>query len=99
MLYVTQLIYIKPGKENIFDEFEQIAIPIIRNYNGKLLLRSRPTHTLESTIDPPYEIHLVEFNSESDLENFMQDEERKKFIHLKEESIEKVVLYVGRKYN
>jgi uncharacterized protein (DUF1330 family) len=98
MLYVTQLIYIKQGKENIFDEFEQIAIPIIKNYNGRLLLRSRPTHTIESTIDPPYEIHLVEFNTENDLENFMQDEERKKFIHLKGQSIERVVLYVGRKY-
>jgi uncharacterized protein (DUF1330 family) len=67
MLYVTQLIYIKQGKESIFDEFEQIAIPIIKNYNGRLLLRSRPTHTIESTIDPPYEIHLVEFNTENDL--------------------------------
>lgn len=99
MFYITQLIYIKPGKENVFDEFEQIAIPIIKNYNGRMLLRSRPAHTIESSIDPPYEIHLVEFNSESDFQNFMQDEERKKFIHLKEESIEKVLLYVGRKYN
>ena len=64
-----------------------------------MLLRSRPTHTIESTIAPPYEIHLVEFNSERDLESFMKDEERKKFIHLKEESIEKVLLYVGRKYS
>jgi uncharacterized protein (DUF1330 family) len=99
MLYITQLIYIKPGKENIFDEFEKIAIPIIKNYNGRLLLRSIPTHTIESTIDPPYEIHLVELNTESDLENFLKDEERKKFINLKEQSIEKVVLYVGKEYN
>ena len=43
MIYITQLIYIKKGQENIFDEFEAVAIPIISKYNGQLLLRIRPT--------------------------------------------------------
>jgi hypothetical protein len=42
MIYITQLIYIQEGKENIFNQFEDIAIPIILKYNGKLLLRVRP---------------------------------------------------------
>ena len=42
MLYITQLIYIKEGQENIFHEFEHIAIPIISKYNGQLLIRVRP---------------------------------------------------------
>jgi hypothetical protein len=39
----------------------------------------------------------VEFESEQDFKNFMLDEERKKFLHLKEQSIKLSVLYKGIK--
>jgi hypothetical protein len=29
MIYITQLIYVKPGQEAVFDEFEKVAIPIV----------------------------------------------------------------------
>jgi hypothetical protein len=98
-IHITQLIYIKPGQETVFHQFEDIAIPIITKYNGKLLLRVRPSadEIIERTIESPYEIHLVEFISESDFENFMKDEERKKFLHLKEQSIRSSVLIKGMK--
>lgn len=99
MIYVTQLIYIKEGQEKVFDEFEEVAMPLISKYNGKLLMRLRPDEKtfIESHMDKPYEIHLVEFGSDSDLENFMRDEERKKFLHLKEQSIQSSVLIKGTK--
>lgn len=99
MIYITQLIYLIEGKENIFDEFEKVAIPIISKYNGKLLLRVRPGKGayIESHTDQPYEIHLVEFQEEQDFGNFMKDEERKKFLHLKDQSIKASVLYKGNK--
>ena len=97
MIYITQLIYIKEGQEKIFDEFEDVAIPLIAEYNGKLLFRLRPNKDsfVETWIDKPYEIHLVEFDSEQDFKNFMIDEERKKFLHLKEQSIKSSILYKG----
>lgn len=99
MIYITQLIYLKEGKEQVFHEFEEHAMPIISKYNGKLLLRIRPNpeDIIEKNIDAPYEIHLVEFDSESDFENFRQDEERKKFLHLKEQSVQSALLYKGKK--
>jgi hypothetical protein len=99
MIYITQLIYIIKGHEIIFDQFEDIAIPAIAKYNGKLLLRVRPPETsiIEATLDYPYEIHLVQFASENDFDNFMLDEERKKFLHLKEQSIKSVLLIKGQK--
>src|SRR3954470_12643813 len=99
MIYITQLIYIREGQEKNFHEFEDVAIPIIAKYNGKLLLRVRPGEDafIESGIDKPYEIHLVEFDSEQGFKNFMLDEERKKFLHLKEQSIRLSVLYKGLK--
>ena len=99
MIYVLQLIYVKEGQEEIFDQFEDIAIPIISRYNGRLLLRVRPDENsfIENQIDKPYEIHLVEFDSERDFKNFTLDEERKKFLHLKDHSIRTSILIQGTK--
>ena len=99
MIYITQFIYINPGQEEVFDQFESVAIPIIARYNGRLLLRVRPPYSsfIEHQIDKPYEIHFVEFDSEVDFENFKLDEERKKFLHLKEQSIRAAVMVQGTK--
>lgn len=99
MIYITQLIYIIKGQERIFDEFESIAIPTILKYNGRLLFRVRLTddNFIESHMDKPYEIHLVEFDTQEDFVNFMKDEERKKFLHLKEQSIKTSILIQGTK--
>ena len=99
MIYITQLIYIKQGQENIFHQFEDIAIPLIAKYNGNLLLRIRPDTEsfIESSIDQPYEVHLVTFDSQEDFDKFKLDEERKKFLHLKEKSITASILIQGTK--
>jgi uncharacterized protein (DUF1330 family) len=99
MIFVTQLIYIKEGQESIFDQFEHVAIPAISKYNGQLLFRVRPAESsfIEFNIEKPYEIHLVSFQSEDDLQNFMHDEDRKKFLHLKEQSIRSVMMIKGTK--
>ena len=99
MIYITQLIYIHPGQENVFHEFENIAIPIISKYNGRLLLRVRPDDHdfIEYYKDKPYEIHLVEFDTEQDFKDFLLDEERKQFLHLKDQSIKASVLIQGTK--
>src|SRR5258706_12333465 len=99
MIFITQLIYILDGQETVFNQFEAIAIPAISKYNGRLLLRVRPGKDayIESRIDNPYEIHLAEFETENDFTNFMHDEERKKILHLKEQSIKSVLLIKGTK--
>ena len=99
MIHITQLIYIVPGQERTFDQFEDIAIPIISKYNGRLLLRVRPDHRsfVECRIEKPYEIHFVEFDSEHDFENFKKDEERRRFLHLKEQSIKESIMFLGKR--
>jgi uncharacterized protein (DUF1330 family) len=99
MIFITQLIYILEGQETVFNQFEAIAIPAISKYNGRLLLRVRPVEDayIENNIEKPYEIHLAEFETENDFANFMQDEERKRFLHLKEQSIKSILLIKGVK--
>lgn len=95
MVYITQLIYVNPGCESIFDEFESLAIPLISKYNGQLLLRTRPGTVIESNIEVPYEIHLVSFKSADDFERFKQDDTRKSFIHLKEQAVRESLLIIS----
>ena len=99
MIFITQphLSFRRPTIR--FDQFENIAIPAISKYNGRLLFRVRPGNDafIESHIEQPYEIHLVEFETENDFLNFMQDGERKQFLHLKEQSIKSVWLIKGSK--
>jgi len=97
MIFITQLIYLHDGQEDVFHQFESLAIPIISRYRGKLLLRIRPgdESLIESRIDKPYEIHLVQFESEKDFESFCQDDERRQFLHLKAQSIRAVLLIKG----
>ncbi len=99
MIYFTQLIYINEGQEAVFHQFEEVAIPLIEKYNGQLLLRMRPTDDayIDHQIDKPYEIHLVQFDTEQDFVAFSQDESRKQFLHLKEQSVRTALLYQGIK--
>jgi len=99
MIYITQLIFIVEGQEQIFNEFESMAMPLLLKHNGRLLLRVRPTENnfIEFHMDLPYEIHLVEFKSQEDFDSFMQDEERNKFLHLKHQSVNTAILLQGVK--
>jgi uncharacterized protein (DUF1330 family) len=99
MLYITQLIYIVTGQEAIFDAFENIAIPAIAQYNGRLLLRVRPSDSayIAHNMEKPYEIHLVEFETEQDFERFKNDPARQQFLHLKTQSIKAAILIQGVK--
>lgn len=100
MIFITQFIYVIEGQESVFQQFEDVAIPTISKYNGQLLLRLRPNNEsyIENNIEKPYEIHLVEFATEEDFENFKQDEDRKKILHLKEQSIKSVLFIKGTKF-
>ena len=86
-----------PGCE--FNRSAQHAIPIIPKHNGEPVLRLRPNKNdfLQISIEKPYEIHLIRFDSEFDFECFMEDEERKGFLHLKEKSIKESFLVKGIK--
>lgn len=97
MVYITQLVYVKPGQEKVFDEFEAVAIPLIARYRGKLLFRIRPDAAsfIEGETSPPYEIHLVSFPADEDFLAFGKDPERAAFLHLKEASVERIVLIKG----
>ena len=98
-IYITQLIFVKKGKEKIFLEFEKFAIPLMEKYNGRIIYRLRPTKEtfISEEKELPYEIHFISFDSEKKFNEFMIDDSRLEFIHLKEESVNSTMLVKGLK--
>lgn len=98
MLYFTQIIFVKPGQEDQFNLFESHVLPLLKKYNGTLIYRVRPgdSSVIETTIGNPYELHLVTFPTKEDFQGYSSDQERLKYLPLKEGSIEKVLLIEGK---
>lgn len=99
MIYITQLVFIKEEKEAIFQEFESHVVPLMEKYGGKMLYRIRPQkeNFLSSNNELPYEIHIITFNTEKELNAFMKDNIRLNYLHLKEASIKSILLLKGEK--
>ena len=97
MVYYTQIIYVKKGKQDQFNLFESQVLPLLKKYRGALVYRVRPTEeaVIESAMGRPYELHIVTFPTKEDFAAYSQDETRLQYLHLKEEAIEKVVLIEG----
>lgn len=97
MLYYTQIIFVKEGKQNVFNDFEGYVLPLLNRHNGELLYRIRPdkTSVIATSWGYPYEIHLVSFPTRKDFESYRDDQERLQYMHLKEESIKKALLIEG----
>lgn len=98
MIFITQLIFVKENKEETFLQFEDIVLPQLEKFNGKLLYRLRPREGdfVSCSGEKPYEIHFISFDSEEDFEKFMNDGTRKKYVHLKEESVKSLLLVKGK---
>ena len=97
MVYFTQLVYVRAGREAIFQEFEDIVLPLLAKYQGELLLRLRPDRRskISGSSEAPYELHVVRFKSEDDLARYSNDEERKSVLHLKDASVASALLIKG----
>ena len=97
MHYVTQLVYVRAGHEAMFAEFEDHVLPLLTKYRGELLLRLRPDRGahIAGSLDAPYEVHVVRFASRADLDAYAADEERRRWLHLKEQAVERTIMIEG----
>lgn len=97
MIYLTILLFIKEGQEEVFNQYENEMLPLMKGYNGKIIYRIRPEKEsyIYSEEEKPYEIHFVSFESEADFQNYLKDKRRSQFLHLKEESIKSTMLVKG----
>ena len=94
---LTQLVWLHPGKESLFEKFEDAMIPLMERHGGELLMRERPSREslVGAAVDPPDEIHVLRFASEAASKAYADDPERARLLPLKEESVRASLLVRG----
>ncbi len=97
MIVLTQLVYVRAGREAAFHEFEDVALPLVAKHGGSVMLRLRPgaESVIAAEVEVPYEVHVVSFPDEESLARFSADDERQRFLHLKQESVRSSLLVKG----
>jgi len=97
VIYLTQLVFVREGKEDLFNQFEDVAIPLMEEHQGRVLYRLRPDADayVTSEDERPYEIHFLSFPSDDQLNAFMSDPRRLASAHLKDQSVRSTLLVRG----
>jgi len=97
VVYLVQLVYVREGCEEAFQQFEDLVLPRLAKYGGELLLRLRPDRAcvIAGSSEPPYEVHIVRFESEDDVGRYSNDEVRQRHLRLKDESVRSVLSIRG----
>lgn len=96
-LYLTVLLYLVPGQEEVFAQYEDLALSLLGEHGGELLYRLRPraTEVVSSGADQPYEIHLLTFPDEYAFEQFLQNPARLAYAGLRAQAIRQTVIIKG----
>ena len=94
MIYLTQIMYVHAGREQAFEEFESVVLPLLAKYGGELVLRLRGDK-IAGSADAPHEVHIVKFDSDDDLARYSRDPERQRALTLRDESVQRSLLIKG----
>ncbi len=94
MIYLTQIMYVHAGREDTFEAFESVVLPLLEKYRGELVLRLRGDK-IAGTADAPHEVHIVKFESDDDLARYSRDPERQRALTLRDEAIRSAMLIKG----
>lgn len=97
MIYITQLVFVHPGMEDQFLQFEDRVLPMMAEYSGKMLYRVRPESDqfIESQGEKPYEIHILTFDSTDQLFAFLADPRRQDLLAMKTGAIRSSLTILG----
>ncbi|WP_310397135.1 DUF1330 domain-containing protein [Hymenobacter sp.] len=97
-LYITVLLYLVPGQEQAFAEYEAYALDLLVRHGGQVVCRVRPSG--ETFLAPgqehPYEIQVLAFPSSAIFEQFMQDPARQARTDQRRQAIRETLLITGR---
>ncbi|KAA3612611.1 MAG: hypothetical protein DWQ05_18335 [Calditrichaeota bacterium] len=92
-IYVTALIYIKEGKQALFEEYRSKARSILERHNARIEKIIKPTMLAKGNIKLPNEIHFAEFDSKASMDAVNNDVDYKKIIdELRNPSVEKLIV-------
>jgi uncharacterized protein (DUF1330 family) len=91
MLVVVAVLYVRPGAEEVFADFEEQALAILHEHGGRLERAVRPV----CAADAPHEIHVLTFPSQSVFDAYRGDPRLAALASPRQSAVEKTVLWSG----
>ena len=94
-LIIVVEMYVKAGREEAFQQFEQKAAAIMRDYGGRIdkAIRPEPAGGID---DVPYEVHLVSFPSDDQFANYRRDRRTQELAFERDNCVRHTRLILGR---
>lgn len=92
-IFVTALIYVKPGQEATFEKYRSRAAALLEDHGARLERIVKPTMLVQGDIELPYEIHFAVFANKKQMEKVGADPEYQKIItDYREPSVSKLIV-------
>jgi uncharacterized protein (DUF1330 family) len=88
-------LYVYPGKETEFQQFETEVAQIMPEYGGRIERVIKPIDS-PAQPDAPYEVHLVRFPSLAQLEAYRLDSRWQSLAELRQAAIRRTEILVGQ---
>jgi uncharacterized protein (DUF1330 family) len=92
-LIIVAALFINPGCEAEFEQFEASAEKIMRRYGGSIERRiGFPTN---ANADHPHELHIVAFPDQQAFERYRADPDLQALAQLRAQAIRQTIVWVG----
>lgn len=88
---IVAALFIHPGREPEFEQFETAAESIMRRYGGRLERRIG----FASSADHPHEVHIVTFPDRQSFERYRADADLQALAELRARAIRQTTAWVG----
>ena len=97
-LFVTQLIFLREGQRESFEEYEDAVIPLLEKYRGQLMYRIKchEDYVQCRLNEMPHEIHIISFPNQAALKNYLEDPKRQELANLREGIVRQDLSILGR---
>lgn len=97
-LFVTQIILLKAGQEESFNEYEDTVIPLMEKYHGRLLYRIRchEDYVRCRRDEMPHEIHIISFPHQEAFNEYLQDPKRQQLAMVREKIVRQDLSILGQ---
>jgi uncharacterized protein (DUF1330 family) len=93
-LYLTVLLYVKPGMDEQFQDYERKVRPIIESYGGRFEKIIRPAN-ISGELAMPDEVHWLSFPSEQSFLRYRTDPVLPQLAHMRASATAKTIIISG----
>jgi len=92
-LIIVAALFINPGHENEFEQFERAAESIMHRYGG--CLERRIGFSSGANPEQPHEVHIVSFPDNRSFERYRTDPELQAIAELRTRAIRQTTIWIG----